>query len=274
MMTDDTGRLVVLGGHGRSGSEKSGPGEPHIVDYANNDGWYDDISDGPVMARLVMFSQEVTSTRYIDVEYPAWVIVGYPRYAPQILDMVTMDEVLYDLFLRTFADDTSLYGRLDSFADPDRIDFRNQGQLQQWQDSRLTWNRAFRPLFYRDIWPILYRPDQFRFLCDVLAQSNYPHDQEQRGLFDPARLAVVPKAYRGRQAAAAKRRAAVHAPKVEFASVARLAPAAVGDDADDVGSTIPTGRCGAFCSACCARRARRTSSRSRTASPAASTICR
>src|SRR5438105_2942928 len=31
MMTDDSGRLVVLGGHGRSGSEKSGPGEPHIA---------------------------------------------------------------------------------------------------------------------------------------------------------------------------------------------------------------------------------------------------
>ena len=30
MMTDDSGRLLVLGGHGRSGSEKTGPGEPHI----------------------------------------------------------------------------------------------------------------------------------------------------------------------------------------------------------------------------------------------------
>lgn len=229
MMTDDAGRLLVLGGHGRSGSEKSGPGEPHIDNYANNDGWYDDVSDGPVMARLIMFSQEVTSTRYIDVEYPAWVIVGYPRYAPQILDMVTMDEVLYDLFLRKFATDTSLYGRLDSFADPEHIDFRNKGQLQQWLDSRLTWNRAFRPLFYRDIWPILYRPDQFRFLCDVLAQSNYPHDQEQRGLFDPAKLSVVPKEVTGRQAAAARRRAEERAPKVEFASVAQLAPERAGE---------------------------------------------
>jgi L-Lysine epsilon oxidase N-terminal/L-lysine epsilon oxidase C-terminal domain len=239
MMTDDSARLVVLGGHGRSGSEKSGPGEPHIADYANNDGWYDDVSDGPVMARLIMFSQEVTSTRNIDVEYPAWVIVGYPRYAPQILDMVTMDEVLYDLFLRTFATDTSLYGRLDSFDDPERIDFRNHGQLRQWQESRLTWNRAFRPLFYRDIWPILYRPDQFRFLCDVLAQSNYPHDQEQRGLFDPARLSVVPKVVTGRQAARARRRADERAPKVEFASVAQLAPER--SEAEDVSVDDPYG---------------------------------
>ena len=230
MMTDDAGHLVVLGGHGCSGSEKSGPGEPHTEDYANNDGWYDDISDGPVMARLVMYSQEVTSNRYVDVEYPAWVIVGYPRYAPQILDMVTMDEVLYDLFLRTFADDTRLYGQLDSFDDPEHVDFRNRGELEQWLDGRLTWNRAFRPLFYRDIWPVLYRPDQFRFLCDILGQSNYPHDQEQRGLFDPAKLSVVPKVRRGREAA--RRAAPAPAPQVEFASVARLAPTTVGDDDD------------------------------------------
>jgi len=38
-----------------------------------NDGWYDDTGGGPVMARLVMFSEEVQKLRYVDVEYPAWV---------------------------------------------------------------------------------------------------------------------------------------------------------------------------------------------------------
>src|SRR5665213_2866955 len=94
MMADDSGRLLVLGGHGRSGSEKSGPGEPHVSNYANNDGWYDDTSDGPVMARLVMYAENVAQLRYVDVDYPAWVIAGYPRYVPVVLDMVTMDEVL------------------------------------------------------------------------------------------------------------------------------------------------------------------------------------
>ncbi len=105
MMTDDDGRLLVLGGHGRSGSEMSRAGRAaHRPNYANNDGWYDDTSDGPVMARLVMYAENVTSVRYVDVEYPAWVIVAYPRYVPEVLDMVTMDEVLHDLFVREFAD--------------------------------------------------------------------------------------------------------------------------------------------------------------------------
>src|SRR5205807_9537440 len=119
-------------------------------------------------------------------------------------------------------------GRLGSFEHPDRIDFRNQAQLQQWRDGgRLSWNTEYKPLFYRDIWPILYRPDQFRFLCDILAQSNYPHDQEQRGLFDPNKLSVVPKRMTGRKREDAAHEAQVQAglpPTVEFASVAKLAP--------------------------------------------------
>jgi hypothetical protein len=192
MLTDDSGRLLVLGGHGRAGSEKSGPGEPSIGNYANNDGWYDDVSDGPVMARLVMFTENVQRQRFVDVEYPAWVIVGYPRFVPEVLDVVTMDDVLHDLSLREFAVDPALYGPQNGFDDPQPVDFRNEGALRQWRDSRLAWNPAFKPWFYRDIWPILYRPDQFRFLCNILNQSNFPHDQQERGLFDPDKLSKVP----------------------------------------------------------------------------------
>ncbi len=64
MMTDNKGRLVVLGGHGNSGMDVNGSFGPKIEDYANTDGWYDDISDGPVMARLIMYSKQVGQTRY------------------------------------------------------------------------------------------------------------------------------------------------------------------------------------------------------------------
>ena len=192
ILTDDTGRLLVLGGLGRSGSEKSGPGEPHISHYANNDGWYDDVSDGPVMARLAMYSDQVGAIRYIDVEYPAWVVVAYPRFVPQMHDMITMDEVLYDLSLREFAYDTGLYGRLGSFDFPETVPMQDQVALSQWQASRLTWNKDFKPWFYRDIWPILFRPNEFLYVSDILAQSNFPHDQEQRGTFDPFKIGRTP----------------------------------------------------------------------------------
>ncbi|UGX97935.1 LodA/GoxA family CTQ-dependent oxidase [Bradyrhizobium barranii subsp. barranii] len=193
MMTDNKGRLVVLGGHGNSGMDVNGSFGPKIEDYANTDGWYDDISDGPVMARLIMYSKQVGQTRYIDVEFPAWVVVGYPRFVPEILDMITMDEVLYDLYVRQFATDTGIYGTLGTYDDPQQIPFRDEAALRHWQAGRLAWNRNYRPWFYRDIWPILFRPDEFRYLNDILQQSNYPHDQAQRGTFDPDKLSKTPK---------------------------------------------------------------------------------
>src|SRR3954452_25424064 len=100
MMTDDKGRLIVLGGHGRSGMQVTDGIGPKIEDYANNDGWHDDIYDGPVMARLIICSEQVGQTGYIDVDDPALVAVGVRRFAPQILDMIAMDEVLHDLYVR------------------------------------------------------------------------------------------------------------------------------------------------------------------------------
>lgn len=224
IMTDDDGRLLVLGGFGRSGSEKSGPGEPHISSYANNDGWYDDVSDGPVMARLIMFSERVGQTRYIDVEYPAWVLVGYPRFAPQILDMITMDDVMYDMFLREFAYDTALYGQLDSFDCPAVIPAGNPEALDLWKSGRLTWNRDYKPWFYRDIWPILFRPNEFLYLSDILAMSNFPHDQERRGTFNPYLLGQTPKRFKDKaawsRAATASKPAAAACTDAEQASAA------------------------------------------------------
>ena len=193
ILTDDTGRLLVLGGHGHSGSFKTGFGQPRIDTYANTDGWFDDTSDGPVMARLVMYSEQVGATRYIDVESPAWVIVGYPRYAPQILDMVTLDDVVADLSIRQFAARTDLYGAAGTFNNPQIIDPSNEAALQHWLAGRLTWNAEYKPWFYRDVWPILFRADEFTYLTNVLEQSNFPHNQTKRGNFDPEKLSRPPR---------------------------------------------------------------------------------
>ena len=114
--TDDAGRLLVLGGHGCSGTFLEGFGQPRIDDYSNNDGWFDDTSDGPVTARLIMQSSEVDRTRYIDVEYPAWVIAAYPAYVPQVLDIVTLDDAVYDTAVTKFAARTDIYGKAGTFA--------------------------------------------------------------------------------------------------------------------------------------------------------------
>jgi hypothetical protein len=194
LLTDDAGRLLVLGGHGHSGTYRPDEfGQPRIDDYANNDTWFDDTSDGPVMARLVMYSREVDATRFVDVEYPAWVLVGYPSFVPQILDMITMDEVLEDLSIREFATRPDLFGTQGTWNDPPPVDRRDPEALAHWRAGRLQWNPAHRPWFFRDIWPILFRPDEFTYLTDVLGQSNFPHNQSTRGTFDPEKLGTPPR---------------------------------------------------------------------------------
>lgn len=86
LRTDDAGRLVVLGGHGVSGS--AAPNNT-IYSCTNNDGWYDDTSDGPVTAEVRI------GGRSIPVE-PAWVVVAPPNYAPDIISVPTMHDVISD----------------------------------------------------------------------------------------------------------------------------------------------------------------------------------
>ncbi len=192
---DREARLLVLGGHGNAGSWEYGKfGQPRIDHYANNDSWFDDTSDGPVMARLVMQSPEVEGAlRYVDVEYPAWVVAGYPGYVPEILDMITMEEVLEDLNVRQFATRTDMYGQSGTFDHPQHVDRRDPGALDMWRSGRLQWNPAYKPWFFRDIWNILFRPDEFSYLSDILGLSNFPHNQSTRGTFDPEKLGVPPE---------------------------------------------------------------------------------
>ncbi|MEV4190462.1 LodA/GoxA family CTQ-dependent oxidase [Streptomyces toxytricini] len=90
MHTDESGRLVVLGGSGRSAAKNSEP----LHSFGNNDGWYDDISDGPVTATVTV------GGRPIEVR-PAWVVVGPPNYAPDIKTVRTVYDLLLDLFVST-----------------------------------------------------------------------------------------------------------------------------------------------------------------------------
>ena len=89
--TDDAGRLVVLGGFGQS--EYVGAGPRHIGNFANNDDWYDDVSDGTVAATVKVPGREPVSAD------PAWVVVAPPKYAPEINSMMT----LYDQALNAAA---------------------------------------------------------------------------------------------------------------------------------------------------------------------------
>ena len=93
--TDDSGQLLVLGGHGNSGSPEGKPVyNPADLDSFNNaDGWFDDISDGPVTARVAIGGQALP----VD---PAWVVVAPPNFAPDVVDWRTLYDQLADTYVQ------------------------------------------------------------------------------------------------------------------------------------------------------------------------------
>lgn len=127
MRTDAQGRLLVLGSAGRSFSPTGVP----LTTFANNDGWCDDTSDGPVTASVTL------QGRVLAVE-PAWVVVAPPNYGPS----VNQDfRTLYDVMTQTMVtagllpqparvgfltDIYPLFDRLSQFQ------WVNQGMLQRY----------------------------------------------------------------------------------------------------------------------------------------------
>ena len=59
--------------------------------FANNDGWHDDVSDGPVHAKVTMNGTAFDAAG-------AWVVVAPPNYGPDIVTPQTMYDVIYDAF--------------------------------------------------------------------------------------------------------------------------------------------------------------------------------
>ena len=132
----DTGRLIVLGGRGRSGTPDENQHPLRNGDFANHDGWFDDTSDGVVTASVIM-----ANGRNIFVK-PSWVVVGPPKFAPELQTIVTLYDMLYQVAL-----DQGLIA--NPFSDP-----------------------RFLPSFSRDVYPILRRADQMRW---VFAKSEIGH---------------------------------------------------------------------------------------------------
>jgi hypothetical protein len=134
IQTDDAGRLLVLGGHGKSASPSDAPiyipSDPNSFNNASD--WYDDISDGPVTASVSI------DGRSVPVE-AAWVVVAPPNYAPGIVGWRTMYELLVDVYVQC-----------GWMAMPEEVSFNNDILPVLRRLSNLQWvNKAFATMFGR-----------------------------------------------------------------------------------------------------------------------------
>lgn len=91
LKTDDYGRLLVLGGHGHSGSAK--PNQP-ITNYANNDYWHDDTADGIVSATITL-----PDGSSVEAEQ-AHVLVAPPNFAPEVNNIISLYDVVQSVAVK------------------------------------------------------------------------------------------------------------------------------------------------------------------------------
>lgn len=94
LRTDGAGRLLFLGGLGVSASPTDQPiyDDNNENSFINANGWYDDTSDGPVTATVTIGGAEIP----VD---PAWVLTAPPNYAPGVLGVRTLYDLLMDVCL-------------------------------------------------------------------------------------------------------------------------------------------------------------------------------
>jgi L-Lysine epsilon oxidase N-terminal/L-lysine epsilon oxidase C-terminal domain/von Willebrand factor type A domain len=128
MRTDDEGRLLVLGGFGISASPTGKPIEGGLT----MPGWYDDVSDGPVTATVRLHGTEE--------DLPvvgAWVLVGPPKFAPQLENVITLYDAVFQM-----------------------------GVDQGWR------TRPEQPSYTNDIYPILQRARTMRWVIEIPSRRH------------------------------------------------------------------------------------------------------
>lgn len=139
LLTDAAGRLIVLGGHGKSQSLSGGK----LGNFADNDGWCDDTSDGSIQATIKLNGSSETFAAD-----SAWVIVAPPDFAPPIENVITLYDVVFNVMTKF--------------------------------DPSLAVSNTAKISFTRDIYPILRRVSHLHWVSDVAAMG---HGEGQSGHF-------------------------------------------------------------------------------------------
>lgn len=132
LRTDPVGRLLFFGGHGVSASPSQQPvyNPNNPSSFNNAAGWYDDISDGPVHAKVTVGNKDFDAD-------PAWVTTGPPNFAPDLVGWRTLNDLMQSVFMQA--------GMLEI---PKRVSFEKHVRPILQRLNELQWvNKGFLSMF-------------------------------------------------------------------------------------------------------------------------------
>ena len=167
LTVDERGRLLVLPGRGRTAAQYDEYGDPiPLTGDLNNSGWFDDAADGPVSATIVFEDAPAEEA------FGAWVVCGDPAYAPQIRNVVSVWDDVYDAWVRELDLAPEIF---------------SGGQF----------NPDFRPSFAADIHPIFRAASLQRWTANLpeLAVRAHAAVDAITGSDDPDRTIMAGLAY-------------------------------------------------------------------------------
>jgi hypothetical protein len=180
LRADSRGRLLVIGGKGFAGY--SALTAPALATYANNDGWFDDVGDGPVTATVIL--QDGTSVGTDPSTGSGWVLGAPPKFSPTIYAAVTLYDLLLDMAVRKLPVPATngLFAAGGPLARVASLKADYTPGAQAEFPTTL-------PFFQDDILPILDRAFQYRWVTGLVDQK---HDSMNvmlagnAGLLDPS----------------------------------------------------------------------------------------
>ncbi|NET55638.1 MAG: hypothetical protein F6K47_05550 [Symploca sp. SIO2E6] len=144
LKTDAQGNLIVLGGHGDSW------GLENLSGYGGGNYWFDDTSDGPITCEITPVGQ----VRPVNEKAKAWVVVGPPDFAPEIVNISSWDDTSFDVAVRGLELVPTMY---------------NQAE---WGDNH-GWNPDYVVSYERDILPIIQCISGYHWVANVQSMTAF-----------------------------------------------------------------------------------------------------
>ena len=157
---DEQGRLIALGGYGKV------TGSAQIDSFRGAANYWDDIADGYVVATLTLADG---STHEVDA---AWLIVGSPKYVPEIVNVVTLADTAEDVAIRYMGSRPDIYDAANNTADAFRVD--------DGYTPLSGYNPDYRVNFDRDVKPVMDRLSRYKWVAHVPTMDEF-----SRPWFDP-----------------------------------------------------------------------------------------
>jgi len=185
---DKEGNLIVLGGFGRV------TGSAAIDSFRGASGYWDDIADGYVIARVT------TSDGIVHVAGSAWLIIGSPKYAPEVVNITTLADTMEDVAIRKNGARPDIYSEGETSAHWPKDPNNDYTPLQGF-------NHDYEVNFKRDVKPIMDRMALYKFVANVptmdeFARPNFDvydasdeNKVKRMAYFNFFRMPLLPKDY-------------------------------------------------------------------------------